>query len=60
VNLYPQKAINLLLEVQRKRQDVSEELQNLGIGKKFVDFDQIRKLRNLQKPPSISVITPTN
>ena len=37
MNLYPQKAINLLLEVQEKRKKMNEELLNLGVGQKFTD-----------------------
>lgn len=32
MNLYPQKAINLLQEVQEKRKKMNEELLNLGVG----------------------------
>ena len=37
MSLYPQKAINLLLEVQEKRKKMNEELLNLGVGQKFTD-----------------------
>lgn len=37
MNLYPQKAINLLMEVQEKRKKMNEELLNLGVGQKFTD-----------------------
>lgn len=37
MNLYPQKAINLLLEVQEKRKKMNEEMLNLGVGQKFTD-----------------------
>ena len=45
VNLYPAKAVNLLLKVQRKRQSMNDELLNLGIGKSFVDVEYIERIK---------------
>ena len=36
--MYPQKALDLLVKVQFKRNCMTEEMDKMGIGKQYADY----------------------
>ena len=58
LGLMPDKAINLALKVQRKRNSMNAQMDKMGIGKTFANQKQVSKIKNVKRRTKIPYDSP--
>ena len=58
LSLMPEKSINLMLNVQRKRNSMNAQMDKMGIGKTFANQKQVTKIKNVKRRTKIPYDSP--